>query len=208
MVTELCICSVADLVESAEPTNQQVEFEVWRTRQINRTITPPPKIIHTIESIYDNHPNKINAQGILDKICRKDILKQSTEAVNYLHGIGLIHRNLHPDNFLIAAKDSDEFVVKLTDFQLAKDFRHSPTHSGSYTWSDWTLVPEMKGNNSDNDEEIVQVQDSKWDIFILGCYFYYVLTGGYHPFEDEITKITDENSAPFSSAWEGNDFWV
>lgn len=201
-MTELCICSVADLVENAE---SNTNFEVWRTKQKSSTITSAPDITHAIQIVYEEQ-DKLSSKGILNKISRKEILRQSTEAVNYLHGIGLIHRNLHPDNFLIAADGDDKFVVKLTDFQLAKDFQKFSMDSASYSWSEWTLVPEMKADNAANKEKFEDY--SKWDIFILGCYFYYVLTGGYHPFQGDETRMKDENSDPFKNSWEGKTFWT
>ncbi len=136
--------------------------------------------------------NKITADVILNCLPHKEILRQSAEAVNFLHGLGLIHRNLHPDNFLIKKKSENEFIVKLTDFQLTKDWEKFKEMSNSYTWSDWNTIPECGTTPTGSASAITELaalekkadQDPKSDVFILGCYFYYVLSGGNHPFGD------------------------
>jgi len=45
-------------------------------------------------------------ESIFNSISHKEILRQSSEAVSFLHGLGMVHRNLHPDNFLIFCVDS------------------------------------------------------------------------------------------------------
>ena len=102
---------------------------------------------------------------ILQRLSHKEILRQSAEGVAFLHDLGYVHRNLHPDNFLI----SSDFVIKLTDFDCAKSWHHHPEFTG--TVGGWS-VPE----DDDGDDP------TKRDVFILGCYFYYVLTGGEYPF--------------------------
>jgi len=129
----------------------------------------------------------IYAHDILDALPHKEILKQSTEAVNFLHGLGLIHRNLHPDNFLIqrTGDANSPFTVKLTDFQLTKDWEHDINISKSFSWSAW-IVPEQENTPlRTQDEKRKADEDPKTDVFIMGCYFYYVFTGGKHPFGDE-----------------------
>jgi len=173
---------------------KRAEFYVWP-----QTDEPDKKIVST--------------EDIFSKISKKEILRQSAEAVNYLHGLGLIHRNLHPDNFLITAtKNKDGFLVKLTDFQLAKNWIKNVNCSGSYPWSGWRFVPEcIVADESNSAASSDVVQTSETDIFILGCYFYYVLTGGHHPFgkEDERMKnIGDQTNNAYKEDWDGGDPWV
>lgn len=142
-------------------------------------------------------------------LSKKDILRQSVEAVNFLHNLGLIHRNLHPDNFLVALdpENNNKYLIKLTDFQYAKDWVEKTKLSlADYKWSDWITLPEF------GSETLKNKIDSKGDVFILGCYFYYVLTNGEHPFEcadKEITiHILEENSPVYKKDWNGGTAWV
>jgi len=149
-----------------------------------------PKTILT-----DNHVN------MLDVLPFKKILEQSTIAVNFLHGLGLVHRNLHPHNFLIQwisqEKDGNIYSVKLTDFQLAKDWEKNPNYSNKYPMDGWRAVPECNPQKTDT-----RVRDSKSDVFTLGCYFFFVLSGGEHPFGKEGDSIMyNEESTPYKVAW-------
>merc|ERR1719399_432883 len=52
------------------------------------------------------------------------LMKQMLQAVNYLHTHGICHRDLKPDNFLLADKtDIDKAHIKLIDFGTAKLFK-------------------------------------------------------------------------------------
>ncbi len=155
--------------------------------------------------MYNFGGRDISAQDILKALPHKEILKQSTEAVNFLHGLGLIHRNLHPDNFLIQqiTGDNNQFIIKLTDFQLSKDWEKDIKMSKSFSWSSW-IVPEHQAAEALS----TTGEDSKTDVFIMGCYFYYVLTGGLHPFgrsfDDRRRNIRDGAHIIYqkdSSAW-------
>jgi len=194
-VTELCLCSVADLIN---PNLQNKEYKkyVLGCPDISNPST------HEREEYYPTLERIVNPQEILTDLPKKEILRQSAEAVNFLHNLGLIHRNLHPNNFLVTFDvDTQKYLVKLTDFQYAKDWVEEREHSGSYDWSDWNKVPE-------NPSSI----DSKADVFLLGCYFYYVLTDGNHPFQGKgkpIKKNISDNKNPvYQENWEGGVPWV
>lgn len=178
-MTERCECSVADLIKR-------------RTKTLN--FTP---------------------EDILNELPHREILRQSTQAVEFLHGLNLIHRNLHPDNFLIACIGPNslqrKFVVKLTDFQYSKNLNKLKLSLSETLGSDGWVAPESLYANTEtrpsmeqlNDEKIIEefcvlINDEddeenkemqmelmkKTDSFILGCYYYFVLSGGKHPFGD------------------------
>ena len=147
----------------------------------------------------------------------KTILRQSTAAVNFLHGLGLVHRGLHPQNFLVQAIDGkDKYRIKLTDFQLAKDWEKEGKESGKHKMKGWWAVPECPISNTGHsaDSEIGPIEppkrDSKSDVYTLGCYFYFVLSEGGHPFKIAgDPSIYIEMSEPYQKNWMPNDQnWV
>lgn len=168
LATELCECSVADIIDQER---KEIAKQNRKTLYLDR---------------------------ILPNLPVKEIIRQSMEAVSFLHSINQIHRNLHPDNFLIFCIDprTDHFIVKLTDFQHSKNVEKNPNDSGTLGKEGW-VAPEIL-NNSAELEKLLKDQESgkiieqiefdklkstkKTDAFIMGCYCYYLLTGGYHPF--------------------------
>lgn len=168
-----------------------------------------------------------------------EILRQSTQAVEFLHGLNLIHRNLHPDNFLIACIGPNslqrKFVVKLTDFQYSKNLNKLKPSLSETLGSDGWVAPESLYANTAtrpskeqlddekiieefsiliNDEDDLENKETrmklikKTDSFILGCYYYFVLSGGKHPFGDtrDVRWLTIKkiNSNVYQSNWVGN----
>lgn len=146
----------------------------------------------SVADIIDPERKKkvINVDAILGDLSKKKIIRQSSKAVNFLHKtLKMAHRNLHPDNFLVSCVDPkrDHFVIKLTDFQRSKDLGvdvSDITSTNANSHPDWIApedsLPDLR-------------KESNWlvkrDAFILGCFYYYVFSGGKHPFG---SKRTDE----------------
>lgn len=138
----------------------------------------------------------------------KDILYQIANGVNHLHSLKIVHRDIKPQNILVATskkivKDSDnsnkiETKVRflISDFGLCKkldsdqsSFRGTTANAaGTSGWR----APELLLDTSpayleDTVNSKVRLTRSV-DIFSAGCVFYYVLTGGYHPFGDRYIR--------------------
>ena len=154
------------------------------------------------------NPKKISTEmidAVLTNLTHKEILRQSSEAVSFLHNLGIIHRNLHPDNFLISCVDPNmgHFLVKLTDFQLSKDIQTNPENTGTKAKEGW-VAPESF--------EVKTKLTNKVDSFIMGCYYYFVLTGGKHPFGkgvvDQRTGIRNKDHEVYPpNKWNGGPNW-
>jgi len=142
--------------------------------------------------------------SIVACLSRKMMLRQSSEAVSFLHGLGKIHRNLHPNNFLIFCVDpiKNYFIIKLTDFQLSKNIKKEEQNTGTFNKDGW-VAPESFNPKA--------TLDHKVDSFIMGCYYFYVLSGGNHPFGEEVDeqkdRIKNKNYAVYKSNWNGSEEW-
>lgn len=141
---------------------------------------------------------------ISNSLPRKQILQQSTEAVSFLHGLERIHRNLHPNNFLIFCVDPirDYFIIKLTDFQLSRDIKEDAQNTGTLNKKGWvapeSFIPKLELTD-------------RVDCFILGLYYFYVFSGGKHPFgkgvDDQRTRIKAKNDQVYQDSWDGKPNW-
>ena len=62
---------------------------------------------------------------LLDRAAKLDVLRQITQAVAYLRGLGRLHRDIKPLNVLVRSGDGGDggrrFVAKLSDLEFVKD---------------------------------------------------------------------------------------
>ncbi|XP_046634536.1 uncharacterized protein LOC124313770 [Daphnia pulicaria] len=107
----------------------------------------------------------------------RESMYQIANGLEYMHSKKLIHRDIKPENILISVTGQ----LKLSDFGLCKSISTRDTCSmsgtkGTLLW----MAPEMRGN----DEIRKRSSASMSDIFPCGCVFFFLLTGGKHPFGD------------------------
>ncbi len=167
---------------------------------------------------YDWEGNEIATDLIKASLEKKEILRQATKGVAFLHAMGFVHRNLKPSNFLIARIDRGtrgfKYVVKVSDFRMSKALVTDTGHSGQRGSEGWTSpYPSKHDANNDTQHlttsEINNVTDRikthpSEDVFILGCFFHYVLTDGIHPFGsfyNRETNIINKDYEVYKPEW-------
>jgi len=125
-------------------------------------------------------------------------LRQTCEALEEAHGLGLIHRDIKPANIFSAERGGVHDVTKLLDFGLAKPAQTPAgdaglTQQGTITGSPRFMAPEQV----EGDGRI----DARADLYALGIVGYYLLTGR-TPFEADkamhvlVAHLRDAPSAP------------
>jgi serine/threonine-protein kinase len=107
------------------------------------------------------------------------ILRQIAAALREAHSVGLVHRDVKPDNVMLCRRGEDDFV-KLLDFGLVKDVLRDETRDVTkqirILGTPRYMSPERIVNPSD--------VDARADLYALGALGYYLLTGR-HVFEGE-----------------------
>lgn len=93
------------------------------------------------------------------------VFQRIFQAISYMHKKGYMHRDLKPDNILLAKKD-DNYDIRIADFGLASlvqtsDYIHRRCGTPGY------CAPEVL-NYKDNDP----MYNEKCDVYSIGCIFY------------------------------------
>ncbi|KAF2769250.1 kinase-like protein, partial [Teratosphaeria nubilosa] len=137
-------------------------------------------------------------------------LKQLADGLYHLHNLRIIHRDIKPQNILVAFPKRGQIEkgprLVISDFGLGKNLPENvstlidPTgNAGTSGWKAPELISQPRESSSHsqshhtNDSANASANGTPStsgvkraaDIFSLGCLFFWVLTDGIHPYEDE-----------------------
>ena len=143
---------------------------------------------------------------------RLELFLPICEAVQHAHQKGIIHRDIKPNNVLVALCD-DRPVPKVIDFGLAKAVSQQLTEQTMFTQFGQIVgtIDYMSPEQADLNQLDI---DTRSDIYALGVLLYQLLTGE-TPFDhqrlrtaafDELLRIIREEEPPRPSA--GSAPWV
>jgi serine/threonine protein kinase len=114
-------------------------------------------------------------ENLKEPLCKR-VMKQILEGLNYLHEIGIVHRDIKLDNIMMTVKNdqdflSDQAVPKIIDFGLATVVMPDESRTEGF------------GTIAYCSPEIIMRKpySIKTDIWSMGVVFY-VLISGYFPF--------------------------
>lgn len=129
------------------------------------------------------------------------VLRHATQGLHHLHSLGICHRDIKPQNVLIsthcvgsayqhpAAEHQAGRPLKvkamISDFGLCKKLqtgKASFSRRSGITGTEGWIAPEMMlGSQASTCTCAV-------DVFSLGCVYYFVLSGGHHPFGESFRR--------------------
>ena len=104
------------------------------------------------------------AVRLFDQIC---------QGVNAAHSVGMVHRDLKPNNIFLAEQTGGGSVVKVVDFGLAKvvgEGQTMLTRTGMLMGTPGYVAPELIGASGD-------MASVRSDIYAMGAILYFLLTG-------------------------------
>ncbi len=100
------------------------------------------------------------------------ILRQATASIAEAHSVGLIHRDIKPQNIMLVQRGGEFDVVKVLDFGLVKDLSEeeaNQTQTTQLTGTPLYMAPERIKSPKDS--------DMRSDLYALGAVAYYMLAG-------------------------------
>ena len=111
----------------------------------------------------------------LDPALVLDVARQMLAALSYAHGLGVVHRDLKPDNVFLARDGSGRNRVKLLDYGLAKflspgddPVKGALTMTGVMMGTPLYMPPEQAAGKT---------IDARVDVYALGCVLFEMLSG-------------------------------
>jgi len=99
------------------------------------------------------------------------VLRQASRSLGEAHAIGVLHRDIKPQNLHLCRLGLDFDVVKVLDFGLVKSLREDTTQltvAGALTGTPAYMPPERV---------LGAPADERSDLYSLGCVAYWMLTG-------------------------------
>lgn len=100
-----------------------------------------------------------------------DIIAQSADALQAAHDLGILHRDLKPDNLMLAKRPDGTFLVKLVDFGIARTMDRGTqqvTRTGFAVGTPEYMSPEQLSGDT---------LDARSDLYALALVAYTALTG-------------------------------
>ncbi|XP_043209304.1 serine/threonine-protein kinase/endoribonuclease IRE1-like [Amphibalanus amphitrite] len=133
----------------------------------------------TVED-YVERKQEVAKSGMdeLDNLDAISILRDSSNALEWLHEKSIVHRDIKPSNLMLVKSKKGEIVTKLADFGISKEMTATKIQmTAGIGTLDWMAPEAHTGGYQQGTEKTA-------DIFSLGCVFHFIIFSGKHPFGD------------------------
>ena len=126
-------------------------------------------------------------QGPYSEADAARLVREVASAINFLHGLGIVHGDLKPENLMLSSKEQAKAVIKVVDFGCARsenldDIKEDEGTGGVKTANTPAYsAPEILAAAKDPDAPHKPIEPS-FDMWAMGVILYIMLTG-VHPFD-------------------------
>ncbi|RPA89895.1 kinase-like protein [Choiromyces venosus 120613-1] len=133
----------------------------------------------------------LERHGALPEPMVQEVSRQVLRGIEYVHSMGISHRDLKPDNILLACEDPIQ--VKISDFGLAKMVQNEDTFLKTFCGTMLFLAPEVfPGYANGRGVKQRRRYNQAVDMWSFGCVIFMLLTGS-APFQgknqDDMLRI-------------------
>jgi serine/threonine-protein kinase len=155
----------------------------------------PEGLIYLAMEFIEGHSLKdlVEREGALPAARACSIIRQAADALQAAHDLGIVHRDIKPDNIMVVQARDGSDVVKVVDFGIARavggdEPGQKVTKTGLVVGTPEYMSPEQLSGDK---------LDGRTDIYSLALVLYRLLTGTL-PFEADsaqevmIKRLTDE----------------
>jgi serine/threonine-protein kinase len=162
--------------------------------------TADRKPVMVMELAHGTSLGAVMAEGPVPTARMISLLKQILCGLDHAHGVGLIHRDLKPDNVILTAGDGGEETARIVDFGIA--ILRAPDESvegGRLTASGMFVgTPQYMSPEQARAERV----DHRADLYALGVIMYEMIAG-ITPFDGSAMEVAllkiDRDPPPFST---------
>lgn len=145
--------------------------------------------------------------GCLPEADARTFAYQMLDALSYCHSMGIVHRDVKPENFLLSDKSPSTRTLKLADFGIATQIRCTESQKeGQVNGSIPYMAPELFTKRWSS---LVRESDgnraflSASDLWSCGVVIYVMLSGDL-PYGDDVYRIAEGEKPDFSKEiWQG-----
>jgi serine/threonine protein kinase len=132
--------------------------------------------LYLVMEFIDGEPlsRLVKREGALATVRVLDLAIQMAEALAVAHGMGVIHRDIKPDNLMVMKTSTGKEFLKILDFGVAKINREAndnntiQTQAGMIVGSLRYIAPEQLESKD---------VTARTDMYAFGCVLYEMLTG-------------------------------
>ena len=114
---------------------------------------------------------------------------QAASALGAAHRVGIIHRDIKPDNLFLLGEPGDPYELKVVDFGLSREKASHLTAAGVIMGTPSTMAPE---------QILGEGVDARTDVYALGMVLYAALTAS-HPFPSDASSSITSSIAALSA---------